>query len=299
MRVTPIVHLRKYTKLPHHSQHGGASTIYHPDIEAAAFTPDVPSEGAHASIVGGSTGWVYPNRFNDSPETTRVSPEEVAKVEATGEDPDDHYGDRPIMPHPAGGHARATSSGYGKHLLEDPEFQRTGNAPLWYQTHDVPPMMTSLFGTSRGARATHALLGVMGQTAKNLYGRLPVPDGSLSTDSSKIAKRLLDKGVVEPNKFNPEAKVTNTLGRKADEYEQSIQDHYIRDDVRIKLSNYPRVSEEDVLRGQQFMSKALHPAKAPAPAAAEAVDRAEAVASPQAVDKKPEPTLFDRDWNKD
>lgn len=299
MRVNPRVHLSVGSPQFQKDDDLGRLIIKQPDVEAAATDDEGLGMAAHGKVWGPSEVWTYPSptQAND----VRPASEEEFATAQTRYDPDNPWGDRPVMPHPDGGFARATTN-YGKSLLEDPEFQRTGNAPLFYQAAAHPPILGGLYGTSNGARVTHALLGVLGQQAQALHGQLPVPDASLSSDSAKIAKRLQAKGVVAPNSDNPNAEVGNDFGREnLSEEEIHLKDRHVRDDVEAMKARvspaFTRLSEEDVRRGQQFMSQALHPAKTPA--AAEAVAKPQTVAPAQAVDETPEPTLFDRDWNKD
>lgn len=75
------------------------------------------------------------------------------------------------------------------------------------------PTLTDLASTKGESHLVPALLGHVGLESMRRYGVLPVPDESLSTDSSRMVQRLVNHGIIQPNPRNPESLPTNNVGR--------------------------------------------------------------------------------------
>jgi len=135
------------------------------------------------------------------------------------------------------------------------------------------PTLGVLASTVGESHLVPSVLGLAGHESMRRYGVMPMPDASLSKDSSRIVQRLVKHGVIDPNPENPESKPSNSLDRESDRDFPSevvaLERHHIRTtserytDARMRGATtgpHP-VTEVDPMIGSQFLRQRLAESK--------------------------------------
>lgn len=163
----------------------------------------------------------------------------------------------------------------------DFERRHSGGRPMYQGTlfdtrppeEAKAPTLGVLASTVGESHLVPAILGLAGHESMRRYGKLPIPDSSLSHDSARIVQRLVRNGVIDPHPDNPESKPSNDLSRLMDPGFPTEVVHAERGFIADALRNHANaqmrgedpgpspVTEVDPMIGSQFVRQRLVEAK--------------------------------------